>query len=102
MYAHVGRNRFLTQKAKENKEAISWEVRSQYRDKPIDGSVGLRIALYWPTARNHDIDNNKALIDSCTGILWYDDGQITDLHLTKAIDRDNPRVEMWITSLAII
>lgn len=102
LYAHVGRHRFLTSRAETNKEAMGWEVRSQYHGKPLEGPVRLKIALYWPDARNRDVDNIKALLDACTGILWADDGQIADLHITKAVDRKNPRVEMEVSTLNLV
>lgn len=99
LYAHVGRHRFLTQKAKDNKLAISWEARTQYRGKPLESPITVCIALYWPTHRNHDVDNTKALIDALTGILWLDDGQITDLCSHKRYDNANARVEIQVAPL---
>jgi Holliday junction resolvase RusA-like endonuclease len=58
-----------------NKEAIACEVRSQYRGKLHDGPVAVKVGLYWPDKRRHDIDNIKILLDACTGILWLDDGR---------------------------
>jgi Holliday junction resolvase RusA-like endonuclease len=54
------------------------------------------VALYWPTRANHDVDNIKTLLDSCSGIVWEDDGQIADLHITKAYDKENPRCELSV------
>lgn len=96
LYAHRGVRRFLTQKGKENKEAMSWEVRSQYRGMPLEGPVRVSVALYWPTLRNHDVDNIKSLLDACTGLLWNDDGQIVELRITKHYDKGNGRVEMSV------
>lgn len=86
--------RFLTKDAKTNKEAIGWEARAGYRGKPLESTLRVQIALWWPDRRNHDLDNIKGLLDALTGILWLDDGQITDLHITKGIDKENPRVEI--------
>lgn len=86
--------KILSVKGRTNKETMAWEVRQQYRGEPLKGSVRLKIGLYWPTRRNHDVDNIKALLDSCTGILWEDDGQVVDLHVTKTYSPVNPRVEM--------
>src|SRR5688572_11327605 len=96
LYAHAGRRRFMVPAARANKEAIAWEVRSQYRGKLHDGPLGVTIAVYWPDKRRHDIDNIKILLDACTGILWLDDGQITDLVVAKRYDKTNPRVELEI------
>ena len=94
-----GRQRFLTERGRRNKEAMAWEARSQYRGRPLEGPVAAEITLYWPNRRNHDIDNIKSLLDACTGILWKDDGQITDLHLMKSVDKEKPRVEMRVWEL---
>lgn len=99
LYAHRGVHRFKTTKAKDNKEAMAWEVRQQYQGQPLEGKIWLSVALYWPTLRNHDLDNIKGLLDACTGILWLDDGQVTDLHITKAYDKGNGRVEMSVDNL---
>jgi len=89
--------KILSARGRTNKEAIGWEARSQYHGKPLTGPLAVTIDMHWPTARNHDVDNIKTLLDSLTGIVWQDDGQIVDLHLTKSIDRKRPRVEMSIT-----
>lgn len=97
LYIFFRGHRTLSKRGRENKEAIGWEVRSQYHGKPLQAPLGVEIQLYWPTRRNHDIDNIKGLLDSCTGILWKDDGQIVELHLTKHYDKGNGRVEMQVT-----
>ena len=94
LYIQGSGRRFTSPKAKAAKEAIGWEARSQYQGEPLEGPLAVRIALYWPDRRNRDVDNVKALLDALTSILWLDDGQIVDLHLTKAVDRENPRVEL--------
>ena len=96
LYAHLGRRRFLTPRARANKEAIAWEARSQYRGEPLEGSLEVSVALYWPDRRKHDVDNIKVLLDSLTGIVWQDDSQITDLRITKSYDKQNPHVEMTV------
>ena len=43
-----------------------------------------------------DVDNlAKGILDACNGILWEDDRQITDLHITKNLS-DEPRVELSV------
>ena len=96
LYAHVGRRRFLTERARRNKDTIAWEARSQYRGKPLAGPLAVRIDLYWPDRRKHDVDNVKGLLDALTGIVWEDDGQILDLRITKAYSKSNPGVLMQI------
>lgn len=91
--------KILSARGRTNKEAIGWEARSQYRGQPLKGRLAVEISLYWPTKRNHDIDNIKTLLDSCTGILWHDDGLIEDLHIMKAHDKTDPHVDMRVWEL---
>lgn len=96
-----GRNSFYKSKeAKEAQEAMAWEARSQFKDKPLSCSISVSITFFWPDMRRHDIDNGlKLLFDSLTGIVWDDDSQICNLCITKTVDRGNPRIEMVIESL---
>lgn len=99
LYAHVGRNRFLTTSGKENKLNIAWEAREQYRGAPLESPLKVKVALWWGDRRRHDVDNIKALLDSLTGILWVDDSQIQELSITKGVDKSSPRVEMELHAL---
>lgn len=81
---------------------MEWEARSQYRGKPVEENLAVRISLFWPTKRNRDVDNIKGALDSMTGILWKDDGQIVDLRITKAYDKENPRMELELSTVQTI
>ena len=94
LYGRAHGHVFINDKARTAKDAIGWEARAGYRGKPLAGPVWAEIDLYWPDRRNHDVDNIKALLDALTGILWEDDGQIADLHLSKHVDAKKPRVEL--------
>lgn len=92
--------KILSMKGRVNKDAIGWEARSQYRGQPLAGPLAVEVSLYWPTKRNHDIDNIKTLLDCCSGILFQDDGQIEDLHIMKAVSKDDPHVDMRVWELS--
>ena len=94
LYATFKGRRLLTRKGRECKEAMGWEAREQYRGEPVEGPLKVKIALWWPTKRNHDVDNIKSLLDAVTGILWQDDGQIVELTIKKGYDKENPRVDL--------
>lgn len=65
------------------------------KKKRIDAANG----LIRPTAKN-DIDNLfKGVADSCTGLLWNDDGQITDAVIRKRYTADLARVEIKVTEV---
>lgn len=95
LYTTARGRRILTGTGRVNKEALAWEARTQYRGLPLKGDLSVSVDVYWPTKRNHDIDNPvKSLLDSMSGILYEDDQQITELHLKKSYDKANPRVEL--------
>jgi len=96
LYAHRGRHRFLTSKAKDNKHALAMEARSQYRGAPMEGPLSVKIDLWWPTRANHDVDNIKVLLDALTGILWLDDGQIVELGTRKGYEKGKARVILTV------
>ena len=63
------------------------------RFEKITGPVRCHLALVLPDRRKRDVDNlSKAVLDGCNGVLWEDDTQIIDLHLTKGYDKENPGV----------
>lgn len=64
--------------------------------EPLEGPLVVTVDIFWPDRRNHDIENLKGLFDALSGVVWVDDGQIVDLHLTKAVDKENPRLEMTV------
>lgn len=86
--------RFLTKEAKEIKEAIAWEVASQYKGELLNKDIQLNIRFFVANSRI-DIDNYlKGLLDCLTGLIWTDDRYITELHVYKIIEKNNPRVEI--------
>ena len=63
----------------------------------IEGDVAVNVIFYFPNKIKRDIDSHlKALLDSMSGIVYKDDSQITELHVYKYIDKDNPRTEISI------
>ncbi|MCR2833459.1 RusA family crossover junction endodeoxyribonuclease [Qipengyuania sp. RS5-5] len=92
IYGRGSRGVYMFESVRQAKDAIGWEARSQYHGEPLEGPLAVKIDLYWPDRRKHDIDNIKVLLDALTGILWVDDGQIVELSLTKRYDKENPGV----------
>ena len=89
--------RFLTQRGKDAKESMSWEFKEQYNGEEQDGDICINVLFYFKDNRKRDIDSHlKALLDSMSGIVYKDDSQITELHVFKEVDIENPRVEVQI------
>lgn len=69
---------------------------NQAVDYTFHMAVGMQVDLYRPS-KHGDIDNNlKACLDSLIGIAYDDDKQVTELHVYRYDDKDNPRVEVTI------
>ena len=91
-----GRN-ILSKKYRDAKEALKWEIKSQWHKEPLDEDVCLNIIFYFGNKRKNDIDNLlKCLLDSAEGILFTDDSLVTELHCYKEYDKENPRVEVTV------
>lgn len=88
--------RFLTNDGKATKEAISWEVATQFKETMIEDSIKITVHFYFEN-RRMDIDNClKGLFDCLTGLVWKDDRYVDELHVFKYIDKENPRTELFI------
>lgn len=89
--------RYMTQKGKDLKESYQWQLKSQYKKKPLTGDIDLRVELFFGDERKRDIDNfNKILLDSMSGIIFEDDSQIQSLLIIKNKDKKNPRIELQV------
>jgi len=88
---------YMSKDGKDLKESYQWQLKSQYKGKPLKTDIDLRIELFFGDNRKRDIDNyNKIVIDSLTGILFEDDSQIQSLLIIKNKDLKNPRVEIQL------
>jgi Holliday junction resolvase RusA-like endonuclease len=89
----------MTPEGKAIKAGYELEARSQWRRKPLEEDVELWITLYFGTKRKADLDNfNKLSLDALTGIVYTDDSQIHSLHIERAYDKVNPRIEIEIVA----
>lgn len=95
-----GKGRFYKDSAASTaQKAVAWEIRSQYRGKPLEGPIWAEVEFFWKDKRK-DIDSGiKSLLDACSGILFLNDSQVEDLHVFKRCDKANPRVEITLDRL---
>ncbi len=91
---------YMTREGKAIKEAYQWEAKSQWKGKPLTGSVKLSLTFFFKTKRCRDLDNqNKLVLDALSGIAYEDDSQIDVLCLFREYDASNPRIEVSIQEL---
>lgn len=65
--------------------------------QPWEAGIGIRLLFWLPDRKRRDLDNlSKAVLDALKGIFYRDDTQVVDLHILKAINPLNPRVEIEI------
>ncbi len=93
MYGSNGSRKYLTAEAKKWKEETQWRAKVLHT-KPLVGAVTATILFYLKFDR--DVDNLKLLLDSLKGFAYKDDSQVTELHIYKLKDKDNPRVEVEV------
>lgn len=91
-------------------------VASQHRpSKLLEGALALKVIIYKPSLKSFskkkataaekgelrpvtkpDVDNYvKAIKDACNKVLWHDDSQVVDLHISKYYS-ENPRIEITV------
>jgi len=91
---------YMSATGKSIKLSYQWQAKSQYKGKPIEGDLEVWIELFFGTKRKADWDNfNKLIMDALTGIVWVDDSQITEAHVSKMYCKENPRIEIIIKKL---
>jgi len=92
---------FMTAQGKALKEDWQWQIKSQWKLKPIkDTPISLSVIIYWGDKRLRDIDNgNKILLDAMNGIVYEDDKLIDEIIIRRDYDKEQPRVELFIATL---
>lgn len=54
--------------------------------------------LLFKTHRRRNLDNqNKLVLDALTGIVYEDDILVSELHLYRDYDRNNPRIDISVS-----
>ena len=91
-----GRN-ILSKRYREAKIALAAEIAGEWTTAPLSTPVELNIKQYFGDKRRRDIDAHlKILLDAMEGIVYDNDNQIFEMHVTKNYDKENPRVEITI------
>lgn len=104
IYKIVCRGRFpslyLSKQGKDLKEDYQWQIKQQYRGIVLTSKLSIHIRTYHGTKRKSDWDNfHKLSMDSLTGIVYEDDSQIVRATVEKFYDKDNPRIEIELSTV---
>jgi Holliday junction resolvase RusA-like endonuclease len=104
-------------KSRQKRDYI-WQVRSQYREKALEGAISVDLRFFmpipssWSIKRKNralneeikhtskpDIDNmTKAALDALKGIVFKDDNQICEIHAKKSYS-EKPMVIAYIRQI---
>jgi hypothetical protein len=80
-----------------SKKALAYVDTFLLQAKPIEplleGELAVTMKIYYANQRS-DLDESL-ILDLLQGILYKNDRQVREKHIHHAIDRNNPRVEVW-------
>lgn len=81
--------------------SVSWAAREAMGgDAPVAGPVRVTMRFVMPDKTRRDCDNlSKAVLDSLNGIVFVDDCQVVDLHITKEVNRAEAGVMIKVEEL---
>ena len=92
---------YTPKRTQQYEEKVRWYALAAgaRRISRVGGPYSLTVHLHLPNRRRVDADNClKTIADALNGVVWDDDAVVVELHVTKAIDRENPRAEVEIRS----
>jgi crossover junction endodeoxyribonuclease RusA len=86
---------YVSEEAQNYKKGVQWKAAHQGL-RPMDGPVAVYLNVY-RARKAGDLDNfAKVLCDSLNGVAYHDDDQVTELHMWRHDDKNDPRVEVEI------
>lgn len=78
---------------------ISKAKRDRRNAKVPAGDLSMTARLHWPDRRKRDADNSmKALQDVVSKTLGFDDSRISEVHVYRMCDPENPRCEVVLAA----
>ncbi len=108
-YATVNGRRVLSRDGRAYKALVVEEVEAWAQRQELTGSdlagfghhyLALTITFYFRTALRRDLDGGlKIAQDALCEALGINDNLVAEIHLSKRVDRLNPRIEVLLTTL---
>jgi len=90
----------MTPTGKKYKELYRMLASRKHLGKPIDKPIEMGVRFYFKDNIKRDLDNfSKILNDSLQWIIYENDTLIYRDRHEKLVDKDNPRVEVYIKEL---
>jgi len=90
----------LSNEARAYGDSVGWQVKTQWRGKPLQGDLEVSFYYYFGDNRRRDhLNFNKILADRFNQIVWNDDSQMKISHHYTEYDDVQPRIEVFIKVL---
>jgi crossover junction endodeoxyribonuclease RusA len=109
LYATVNGRRVLSRAGRDFKALVGAEVEAwQDREKISNAAIeafgrhylSLAITFYFSTALRRDLDGGlKIAQDALCEAMGVNDNLVTEIHLSKRVDRQHPRIEVLLQTL---
>ncbi len=109
LYATVNGRRVLSRAGRDFKalvadEVEAWQDREHVSNAAIEAFgrhyLSLTITFYFSTALRRDLDGGlKIAQDALCEALGVNDNLVTEIHLSKRVDRQHPRIEVLLQTL---
>ena len=94
---HVETRTFIPRATTQYEEKVAWCAKASQGRTKLHPPFALEVRCFFPDRRRRDVDNViKVCMDALNGVVWDDDSEVTRMTASKAIDRDNPRLEVEI------
>ena len=103
--AHGTTRAYTPKQTKDAEDGLRWWIASQNRIlfPDADHSFGVRLLFVQGNYHRRDLDNMAKLVfDACTGYVWKDDSQVTEIHARKAVDSKRPCSEIVVYTMGTI
>lgn len=85
------------QRTRDYEETVKTWVALFWQEEPTEVLLFVSLRFYRDSKRRADFDNlTKSVLDGMQGVVFVDDSQIKEAHIRIEVDRDNPRVEVWV------
>jgi crossover junction endodeoxyribonuclease RusA len=108
-YATVHGRRVLSRTGREYKALVAEAVEQWLDSQPLPETIvaqfqghylSLSITFYFATALRRDLDGGlKIAQDALCEALSVNDNLVVEIHLSKRVDRQQPRIELCLTAL---
>jgi crossover junction endodeoxyribonuclease RusA len=111
-YATVQGRRVLSRAGREYKTLVAEAVEHWFEQHELPAAaatlfqrqyLALTITFYFATALRRDLDGGlKIAQDALCEALGVNDNLVVEIHLSKRVDRQHPRIELCLTALSVV